>query len=103
MILDMQYTLDEIRTFIAKPDQYSQHYTATLLNDLIETLFPDDSDEVQQYLTVLPEHANSLRVQIACVHLSVLPESQSGDIDKVIQNIDLASQDYRDLLMAYYL
>ena len=99
----MRYSTDEIREFVSKPDQHKAHYTQSLLEELIAYLYSEkQQSEVRAYLEELPDHANSLRVQIAVVHLSA-NEKDKGSIDKLIANIDLASKDYRDLLMAYYI
>ena len=98
----MRYLMEEIKEFVAKPDQYKEQYTQELLDELIAHLYPEKRhSEVRAYLEELPDHANSLRIQIAVVHLSA-KEHERGNIDQLVANIDLASQDYRDLLMAYY-
>lgn len=98
----MRYTLSDIGTFIAEPGKHQDKYTETLLQELVEHVFANDVGDVWSYLTMLPDHANSIRVKLACVHLSVNPETGEGSTDNLVKNIDLASQDYRDLLMAYY-
>ena len=97
----MQYSMEEIATFLANPTYHKEKYSQALLDELIEYLYPpEERDDVREYLTVIPEHL-PLRIHLAVVHLSA-SKDERGSITRLLGNIDLVQIDYRDLLMAYY-
>lgn len=101
----MQYTLDEIRKFLAEPAKNKDKYTPDLLEELIQELYTDDEQAiVRSSLEKLPDFIKNegLRISIAVVHLSA-DSAGKGDMKRLIENIELANLDYRDLLLAYYL
>lgn len=92
----MRYSMDEIHQLIAKPGDMSQ-YTQDLRDELIAHLFDDSAHEdVNTALDLLREANLHLRIQIAALH------SSKGSLDNLMDNVQLALTDYRDLLMNYY-
>jgi hypothetical protein len=99
----MQYSMEEVKEFLAEPLSHSEKYTSQMLDDLIGQLYPvDKHEEVRTHLAQL-NHGEMLilRVQLAAVYLSA-DENGEGDISRLIKCVGMANLDYRDLLKWLY-